>query len=213
MCFKSKDRKSTRLNSSHTVISDAVFCLKKKKLAACINDPRVCMVRGDVADPTAVATALRDAELVFHLAARADEPNEAQSLEDTFRSNVLGTFNVLRAAHREGVQRVVFTSSCEAYGHTVELPVDEVQPLLAASTYGASKTAGEAYCRAFRRMFDLQTVVLRLSCVYGPRARQGDIATWVARASSGQDVCLTGNGKQVRDYIWVGQVVEALRRA
>jgi UDP-glucose 4-epimerase len=129
-----------------------------------------------------------------------------------FSTNVGGTFNVLRAAARHGVERVIFTSSPEVYGEPVSWPVDEAHPLLAMNSYGASKAAGEAYCRAFRREAGLQAVVLRLGSVYGPRDYGRPIPTWLAQAMAGEELHVYG-GNTVGDFIWVGQAVEALVRA
>jgi UDP-glucose 4-epimerase len=133
-------------------------------------------------------------------------------VEESFASNAQGTFNVLRAASRAGVRRVVFTSSREVYGEPVELPVDEGQPLLAINFYGASKVVGEAYCRAFRRASGLDTVVLRIGNAYGPRDFGRVIPLWLKQAACGQDLQIYG-GKQVLDFVWVGHVVEALVRS
>jgi UDP-glucose 4-epimerase len=83
---------------------------------------------------------------------------------------------------------------------------------LAINTYGATKVAGEALCRALRRERGLQTVVLRLGNIYGPRDVGRVIPTWVASARAGQDLQVYG-GKQVIDFTWIGQVVDALFRA
>jgi nucleoside-diphosphate-sugar epimerase len=98
------------------------------------------------------------------------------------------------------------------YGEPVELPVMEESPLLAISSYGASKVAGEVYCRAFRREFGLETVILRLANVYGLRDVGRVIPIWIRQAHAGQHMQIYG-GKQVLDFVWVGQVVEALVRA
>jgi UDP-glucose 4-epimerase len=120
--------------------------------------------------------------------------------EYTFTSNMVGTFNVLRAAARYGVTRLVFASSREVYGEPIELPVDEESPLLAINSYGASKIAGEAYCRAFRREFGLQTSILRFANVYGPRDVGRVIPSWVNQALGGHDLQVYG-GKQVIDFV------------
>jgi UDP-glucose 4-epimerase len=130
----------------------------------------------------------------------------------SFETNVAGTFNVLDAAQRMGVRRVVFSSSREAYGEPQTLPVPEEHPLLAKNTYGASKVAGETYCRTFHNVFALETVVLRFSNVYGPRDFDRVIPIWLDRALGGESLELFG-GSQVIDFVWIGQVVEALLRS
>jgi UDP-glucose 4-epimerase len=130
----------------------------------------------------------------------------------TFHSNVIGTFNVLMACRQASVDRVLFASSREVYGEPITLPVDEDSPLLSINSYGASKVAGEAYCRAFRREFGLQVAILRLANVYGPRDIGRVIPTWIERATAGLNMDVYG-GKQIVDFVWIDHVVDALIRA
>jgi UDP-glucose 4-epimerase len=130
----------------------------------------------------------------------------------SFSTNVVGTYNILRAASQAGVSRLIFTSSREVYGEPIDLPVDEAQPLLAINLYGASKVTGEALCRAFRRSTGLHSVILRLANVYGPRDTGRVIPLWLERASKGDDLLVYG-GKQLIDFVWIDQVVSALVRA
>src|SRR3982074_3800709 len=94
------------------------------------------------------------------------------------------------------VPRVLFASSFRGYGDPISLPLDENSPLLAINSFGASKVAGEVYCRAFRREFGLQTVILRLANVYGPRDVGRVIPLWLRQARSGHGLQVYG-GKQV----------------
>lgn len=173
------------------------------------NEPRFELVEGDVRNKSAVSAALTGASVVYHLAAQSTVMGSVREVGYTFETNVCGTFNVLRAAAERGIPRVVFASSREVYGEPIALPVDEESPLSPINSYGASKVAGEAYCRAFRREFGLQTVVLRLANVYGPRDIGRVIPLWLQQAHARQDLCVYG-GKQVIDFVWIGQVVDAL---
>lgn len=176
------------------------------------DNPTFEFIEGDVADAEAVRAAVRGASFVYHLAAQSTVLGAVKDAEDTFNSNVIGTFNVLRAASLHGVERVLFASSRQVYGEPIGLPVDEDSPLLAINSYGASKVAGEAYCRAFRREFGLQVGILRLSNVYGPRDVGRVIPHWIDQALSGRQLNVFG-GKQVLDLVWIDQVIEALMRA
>ncbi len=175
-------------------------------------EPRFELVEGDVRDQVAVSNAVCGASVIYHLAAQSTLMGAVRDTEYNFQTNVRGTFNVLRAAVENDVPRVVFTSSRDVYGEPVTLPVEEESPLVAINSYGASKVAGEAYCRAFRREFGLQTAILRLSSVYGVRDVGRVIPTWLEQAQAGQKLQIFG-GKQVLDLVWVGLVVEALVRA
>src|SRR3712207_6610959 len=109
-------------------------------------DPRFRLLVGDIRDQAFVHAALRGADIVYHLAAQSNVMGALSDPRYSFETNVAGTFNVLDAAHRHGVGRVVFASSREAYGETRQVPVHEEQPLLAKNLYGASKAAAESYC-------------------------------------------------------------------
>jgi len=196
---------------SQVVVLDNLHRGRLSNLTQHAENPRLSIVQGDVRDRDVVSEALRGADVVYHLAAQSTVMGAVEDLDYSFSTNVLGTFNILRVAATESVRRVVFASSREVYGEPIELPVDEGQPLLAINFYGASKVMGEAYCRAFRRAYGLNTVILRLANVYGPRDFGRVIPLWVARATAGQDLTVYG-GKQVLDFVWVGQVVDALLR-
>ena len=172
---------------------------------------RVQFIEGDVRDRAAVADALRGAELVYHLAAQSSA-GDIEDVDGTFATNVVGTYHVLRAAADHSVGRLVFASSHEVYGDPIALPVDEGQPLSAISCYGASKAAGEVYCRSFRRLFGLESAILRLADVYGPRDIGRPIPTWLEQAANGRDLHVF-DGAKVIDLVWVEQAVEALIRA
>ena len=170
------------------------------------------MIQGDVRDFATVAESIRDVQMVYHLAAQSTVMGALDDQDYSFTTNVVGTFNVLKAAANAGVRQVVFASSREVYGEPIELPVDEGQPLLAINFYGASKVMGEAYCRAFRRANGLNTTILRFANAYGPRDHGRVIPLWVKQATVGEDLTVYG-GKQVLDFVWIGQVVDALMRA
>jgi UDP-glucose 4-epimerase len=196
---------------SEVVILDNLHRGRLTNLAQHADSSRLSIIQGDIRDFDIVAQTLRGADVVYHLAAQSTVMGAVDDLDYSFGTNVIGTFNVLKAASRESVQRVVFASSREVYGEPIELPVDEGQPLLAINFYGASKVMGEAYCRAFRRANGLNTIILRLANAYGPRDFGRVIPLWVDQATAGHDLMVYG-GKQVLDFVWVGQVVNALMR-
>jgi UDP-glucose 4-epimerase len=175
-------------------------------------DPRLQIYEADVRNPDAVADAMQDVSLVYHLAAQSNVIGAVTDMDYCFSTNVVGTYNVLRAASRRAVRRVIFSSSREVYGEPISLPVDEGDPLLPVNSYGASKLAGEAYCRAFRHVFGLQTVVLRLANVYGQRDTGRVIPLWLEQAAAGEMLPVYG-GKQLIDFVWIDDTVEALIRA
>ena len=153
-------------------------------------------------------------EVVLHLAAQMDvRKSVADPLHDT-RTNVLGTVNVVTAASRSGVRKVVFASSGgTVYGEPESLPVTEDAPLRPASPYGAAKAAGETYVAAFGRLHGVAWTNLRLGNVYGPRqdphGEAGVVAIFGTAMLQGRQTLVFGDGSSSRDYVHVDDVVEA----
>jgi UDP-glucose 4-epimerase len=174
-----------------------------------LKSPRFTFIEGDIRDDSLVTKAFRDADVVYHLAAQSNVMGAYNDVSYSFTTNVGGTINVLKAASAAGVRRLVFTSSREAYGEQSVLPVVETASLNSKNLYGASKVAGESYCRAWRNTMGLECVVLRLANVYGPRDSERVIPLWLSQALANEDMVLFG-GEQVLDFIWVGKVVDAL---
>lgn len=191
-------------------------------------------IRGDVRDFAAVRTAVADADVVFHLAGQVAVTSSVEDPRTDYDINALGTFNVLEAARLGGRRPiVVFTSTNKVYGgmedtEVVErsaryeyanLPygVSESQPLDFHSPYGCSKGAADQYVRDYGRIFGLPTVVFRMSCIYGPRQFGNEDQGWVAHfmiaAQTGKPITIYGNGKQVRDILYVEDLVRAFRLA
>ena len=156
-------------------------------------------------------------EVVFHLAAQMDvRRSVADPLHDT-RTNVLGTVNVLTAAARASVRKVIFASSGgTVYGEPAALPVREDAPLQPSSPYGAAKVAGEAYVAAFGRLHGFAWTSLRLGNVYGPRqdphGEAGVVAIFGTAMLEGRQTLIFGDGSSSRDYVHVDDVIEAFVR-
>jgi len=167
---------------------------------------------GDIRDRDTVALAMRGVQRVYHLAAQSNVLGAVTDTDYSFTSNVVGTYNVLVAARDAGVERVIFTSSREVYGEVEQLPVAEDRPMDPKNAYGASKVAGEVYCRTFQNTYGLDVSVLRLANVYGSGDRDRVIPIWLDRARRGEDLEIYG-GAQVLDLVTVALVVAALRRA
>jgi nucleoside-diphosphate-sugar epimerase len=176
------------------------------------------VLEGDVRDPAAVAKAVSGAEVVYHLAAL---PSVARSVADPRAShevNVDGTLNLLLAAVDADVRRLVYASSSSVYGDTPVLPKHEDMPVSPRSPYAAAKLAGEAYCRAFARVYPLDTVCLRFFNVFGPRQDPGSqyaavVPRFVTMMLVGRPAEVTGDGRQTRDFTFVDNAVHACRLA
>jgi UDP-glucose 4-epimerase len=157
-------------------------------------------------------------DVVSHHAAQA---NVRRSLADPVGdadTNVLGTLRVLEQAVRHRVKQVIFSSTAGAlYGEPTVLPVAEDHPILPTSPYGLHKYLGEQYLAYFRRVHGVNTTVLRYGNVYGPRqdpsTEAGVIAIFAAAFLAGRRPSIFGDGTQVRDYVYVGDVADANLRA
>ncbi len=173
---------------------------------------RARLIEGDIRDEAALSAAMQGVEVVFHLAAQANVIGSEADKDYAFTTNVVGTYTLLKTAERAGARRVIFSSSREVYGDPQTLPVGEDAPLAPKNAYGASKVAGEMYFRIAQAHQVLETVIFRLANVYGPRDSERVIPLWLERARHGEDLLVYG-GDQLIDFVWVGDVVEALARA
>jgi len=168
-------------------------------------------VTGDLLDPEALEAALARCDAVVHLAAAADVDDVARRPADAERVNARGTLNVLEAARRRGVTRVVFASTIWVYGNG-DAPVDEETAVAPPDhLYTATKLAGEMYCRAYARLYGLDCTILRLGIPYGPRSRPtGVLPVFVRRAQAGEPLTIAGEGSQSRRFVYVEDLAEGV---
>ncbi len=176
----------------------------------------VDLVEEDVRDAAVVAKLFERArpEVVFHLAAQIDVRRSVADPVFDARINVEGTINVLEAALGTHVARFVNTSTGGAiYGEGRILPASEDHPVAPEAGYGQSKFAAEGYCELYARLHGLSTVSLRCGNVFGPRqdplGEAGVVAIFCGRLLDGRRPTIFGDGRQTRDYVYVGDVVEA----
>jgi UDP-glucose 4-epimerase len=172
----------------------------------------------DIRDAAALAAlfAERPPQTVFHLAAQIDVRKSLEDPAFDAAVNVGGTANLLEAARTAGSGRVVFVSTGGAIygeGEGQQLPLDEGAPIAPMSAYGQSKFAAEGYLALYERLYGISTMALRLGNVYGPRqdplGEAGVIAIFCGLLQSGGRPTVFGDGKQTRDYRYVGDVVAA----
>jgi UDP-glucose 4-epimerase len=173
------------------------------------------VVRADVTDTKAMIEVFeeRRPEVVFHLAAQIDVRRSVDDPAYDAHVNVGGTAAILTAARGVGVQRVLLASTAGVYGDPEPVPTPETAAVAPLSPYGASKAAAESYLQLFGRLHGLSTLALRMSNVYGPRqnphGEAGVIAIFCGAAAEGKPATIFGDGQQSRDFVFVGDVVEA----
>jgi len=182
-------------------------------------NPKAKFIKLDIRDP-GLADVFRDGrfEAVNHHAAQI---NVRKSLEDPVfdgQVNVIGSLNVISLSARHGVKRIIFASSGGAiYGEPEIFPIREDSPMYPLSPYGVAKMTTEYYLRVFKSLYNLDHVIFRYSNVYGPRqiskSEAGVISIFISQILKSEPCFVNGNGDQVRDYVFVADVVKANVRA
>ncbi|WP_435022661.1 SDR family oxidoreductase (plasmid) [Tundrisphaera sp. TA3] len=175
-------------------------------------------VEGDLSDLAACESAMSGVDAVLHQAAIPSVPRSVAEPIESHASGPTATLNVLEAARRAGVRRVVFAASSSAYGETAELPKHEGMVPDPLSPYAAGKLAGEHYIRVYARTMGVDGVSLRYFNVFGPRQDpsspySGVISLFSKAMAEGRAPIIYGDGGQTRDFTYVANVVEANLRA
>jgi nucleoside-diphosphate-sugar epimerase len=170
------------------------------------------VVEGDLADAAVAAKAVSGCEFVIHQAAIPSVPRSVNDPVRSNRANVDGTLNILIAARDAGARRVVFAGSSSVYGDTPVLPKREDMRPSPLSPYALQKLIGEQYCQMFTRLYGLETVTTRYFNVFGPRQQPGSpysgvISLFIEALAEGRPPKIHGDGKQTRDFTFVGDVV------
>ena len=180
-----------------------------QKLQSFIDDGIITFFEGDIRSYDQLRRLMSGAEIVFHLAAQSNVIGAEENMDYSFETNVIGTYNVLKAAQSNGVKRLIFTSSREVYGEAQMLPVSETHPLNAKNTYGVSKVAGEKYVGLFNRPGHMETIIFRLANVYGSGDKDRVIPIFIHNILNAEPIRIYG-GKQIIDFVSIEIVVEAL---
>ena len=172
------------------------------------------LVVGDILDEGLALRATEGADVIVHLAANTGVAPSVEDPRADCLANVIGTLNYLEAARHSDAKRFVFASSGAAVGE-VEPPIHEEMPPHPVSPYGASKLSGEAYCSAYFGTFGVETASLRFGNVYGPLSNHKNsvIAKFIKRAMRGEVLEIYGDGTQTRDFIYIEDLVRAVRLA
>lgn len=195
---------------------------------------RLEFIQADVRDAEALAAAAADVDAIYHLASQVAVTTSVQDPRTDFEINALGTFNALEAARRSPRRpALLYASTNKVYGGMEDLAiveeatryryrdlpggVTEAQPLDLHSPYGCSKGSGDQYVRDYHRIYGVPTVVFRQSTIYGPRQfgveDQGWAAHFMIAAQTGRPISIYGDGKQVRDMLYVDDLVDLYERA
>ncbi len=198
---------------------------------------RVLFTHGDIRDAAEVNNSVATATKIYHFAAQVAVTTSLEHPADDFQTNLAGTVNLLEAVRNSPFRpSVLFTSTNKVYGHLAGVglierltryePEDsriarmgagEEQPLEFLSPYGCSKGSADQYVLDYARSYDIHATVFRMSCIYGPHQLGSEDQGWVAhflrQALKAEPIRLYGDGKQVRDLLFVGDLVRAMRLA
>lgn len=188
------------------------------------------LIVADVRESARLTEAIRGSDVIVHLAGQVAVTTSVTHPRQDFEANALGTFNVLEAARLSGENPILlYASTNKVYGGMEDVPVverptrweyaslphgcPESQPLDFHSPYGCSKGTGDQYVRDYARIYGLRSVVFRQSCIYGPRQfgieDQGWVAWMVIAAITGRQITIYGDGKQIRDVLYVDDLLNA----
>ncbi len=196
--------------------------------------PNLEFIKADITnDLDVLNNAVKSVDRIYHLAAQVAVTTSVVNPRHDFEVNALGTFNVLEALRLFNPQAtLIFASTNKVYGGMENVPltesenryayrdfsgIDENYPLDFHSPYGCSKGCGDQYVRDYSRIYDLNTIVFRQSCIYGPHQfgveDQGWVAWFIIAILTGKDITVYGDGKQVRDILYVDDLVCAYQMA
>ncbi|MEK7087323.1 MAG: GDP-mannose 4,6-dehydratase [Patescibacteria group bacterium] len=213
------------LNLGNEVVVADLNSAPNSNLSHFINNRRLsffCMDIGGYNSWETIAELLRAYKIdyIYHLAGMADIVPSINKPVDYFNANVAGTINMLEAARRVGVYKFVYASSSSVYGvcDVVDIPTSETAPVRPQYPYAETKYQGERWVNHYHQVYGLPTISLRLFNVYGPRARTTGaygavFGTFLAQKINGKPFTVVGDGKQLRDFVFVTDVCNAFIKA
>ena len=177
-------------------------------------DDKAKLIVGDIKDYATCQNAAKGMDVIVHLAANTGVGPSVEDPEADMKNNVIGTFNMLEAARHNNVKRFIFASSGAPAGEC-EPPIHEELPPHPVSPYGASKLAGEGYCSAYYKTFGVETIALRFGNVYGPGSghKNSVVVKFIKKAMAGEILEIYGDGTQTRDFIYIDDLIHAIKAA
>lgn len=176
-------------------------------------NPKSVLMVGDVRNWRRTGSAMKEIDVVFHLAASVGNKRSIDNPVQDAEVNALGTLNVLEEARKQGVKKVIISSSAGIFGELKTMPIREDHPCEPDSPYGCSKLYEEKIALAYGKLYELEVVCLRYFNVYGPNQRYDGygnvIPIFVQRKLNGEPLVIYGDGEQTRDFVHVSDVVQA----
>ncbi|MDH7476277.1 MAG: GDP-mannose 4,6-dehydratase [Microgenomates group bacterium] len=212
-------------NKKHQIVLVDNFSRKGVEINALFlkkNYQKIKIIKSDVFEVKNYLSCLKKTDVVIHLAGQTAVTTSIQNPENDFKNNLLDSFTLLENIRKHNPKAIIiYSSTNKVYGDLSKLkkfsPVDESAPLDFISPYGCSKGAADCYFLDYQRVFGLNTVVFRQSCIYGPHQIGVEDQGWVAHFSKQfllqKPITIFGHGKQIRDLLYVGDLIEAYEKA
>jgi UDP-glucose 4-epimerase len=200
------------------VILDNLFSSRMENIRHLMDAPTVTFVNGSVTDQALLTKTCKGADGIFHEAAITSVPRSVKDPLASNEANVTGTMNVLVAARKCGIQKIIYASSSSVYGDTPMLPKREDMVPNPKSPYAVTKMTGEYYLKVFHELYGMDTVSLRYFNVFGPRQDPNSeysavIPKFITKILHHESPVIYGDGSQTRDFTYVKDVVQANLRA
>jgi dTDP-glucose 4,6-dehydratase len=168
------------------------------------NDPRYRFVKGDICDAEVVDPLVKEADVVINFAAESHVDRSIGKPDDFIRTDVYGTFVLLEAARKHGVEKFIQISTDEVYGSTLKGSFKETDPLMPSSPYSASKAGADRLAYSYYVTYGLPVIITRCSNNFGPyQYPEKLIPLFVTNALENKKLPIYGDGKNVRDWIFV----------
>ena len=197
----------------HVRIFDNLSTGRFENVKHWIESKALMFIRGDLLYGDDIAKAMKDCDVVFHLAANPEVRVSSINPEIHYQQNVKATYNLLEVIRKLGtVQTFVFTSSSTVYGEPTKIPTPEnYAPLKPISIYGATKLASEALISAYAHTYGFKTIISRLANIVGPRSRHGVIYDFVQKLRKNPNkLKILGGGTQTKSYLYITDCIEAM---
>ena len=169
---------------------------------------KIEVIMGDLKDADAVRHAAEEVDIIFHLGSLIAIPYSYTHPRETIETNILGALNVLTAAKENSIEKLIHTSTSEAYGTAKYVPIDEDHPLQGQSPYSASKIGADKIAESFYRSFDLPVAIIRPFNTFGPRQSARAVIPTIITQTLTKEKVFLGSLHPTRDYTYVDDVVE-----
>lgn len=171
----------------------------------------VDFIECDMLESEKISNALKNTDIVIHLAAAVGVQLTEEDPLHTLNLNIHGTHNVLESSKNNGVKKIIFASSSEIYGEALHVPIKETDPPMPITNYGVTKITGEEYVKAFSKISPLKYSILRFFNAYGPGQSSSFVMSeFVSKAISNKTITIHGSGEQLRAFCHIQDIVNGI---